>query len=382
MDAISIINFILIAGVIQGFVFNIFTIHITKKKVGWAVIYLNLTVLFISLNNLQAWLIEVGYSTNNFFFRELLVPWYMPIMPVFHAFLVYYLRIENSIKKYIRPAILIFFLEMIIRIALIAYVYYFVPDKDNILISRYTILEEIFNALFNLYIFYECFRLIFKRKYLYPFILKYDDISWLKVIIRLGSFVFILWILAIIIFNITGDRMAYYPLRLGTSVLLYWIGYQGFYRYHNINDRISIRSSISSNKALKINEEKLEMGLSGQNEFNSKHQKDFEKVDAHIIKKQRYLDPNLGLEELANELDMSATHLSKIINTYSDYNFSDYINSLRIKQAKKLLNDDSFCRYTIVSIGLECGFNSKSTFYSAFKKFTSQTPSEYRETTC
>ncbi|MCG9971696.1 helix-turn-helix domain-containing protein [Christiangramia crocea] len=382
MDTIiSIINFVLIAGVIQGFVFNIFTIHITKKRVGWAVIYLNLTVLFISLNNLQAWLIEAGFSTNNFFFRELLVPWYMPIMPVFHAFLVYYLRIENSVKKYIRPAILIFSLEMIIRITLIAFVYYFIPERDNFLITNFTIFEEIFNALFHLLIFYECFKLVFKKKHLFPFILKYDDISWLRVILRLGSYVFILWILAIIIFNITGDRLAYYPLRLGTSVLLYWIGYQGFYRYHQVNDRISLRRSISSSKALRVNDHKLESSRDSS-EYNTKHQKDFEKIDSYIIEKQSYLDPNLGLEELANQLDMSPTHLSKIINTYSDYNFSDYINSLRIQQAKKLLNDDSFCRYTIVSIGLECGFNSKSTFYSAFKKFTSQTPSEYRETTC
>ena len=78
---------------------------------------------------------------------------------------------------------------------------------------------------------------------------------------------------------------------------------------------------------------------------------------------------------------MSLSHASKLINTFSDYNFSDYINSLRIEQAKKLLSDDSFDQYTIVAIGLESGFNSKSTFYTAFKKFTSQTPSEFRSIT-
>ncbi|MCM8570001.1 helix-turn-helix transcriptional regulator [Gramella jeungdoensis] len=383
MDTIiKIINFILLAGVIQGFVFNIFTIHITKKKVGWAVIYLNLTVLVLSLNNLQAWLIEVGFSTNNFFFKQLLVPWYMFISPTFHAFLIHYLRIQKTIKSYIKPAIIIFIIELILRIGLIAYAYYFLADLDDSIIKDYNIFEEIFNAIFNLFIFYKCLRIVFAKQHLYPFILKYDDIGWLRIFLKLGGFVLFLWLVGIIGFNISGERIVYFPLKLGTSLLIYWIGYQGFYRYHNVNDRISIRRSISSNKALKINEGKLDMSLSGQNELNSKHQKDFEKIDSYIIEKQSYLDPNLGLEELANQLDMSPTHLSKIINTYSNYNFSDYINSLRIQQAKKLLNDDSFCRYTIVSIGLECGFNSKSTFYSAFKKFTSQTPSEYRETTC
>lgn len=381
MSAISIINFILIAGVIQGFVFNIFTIHITKKKVGWAVIYLNLTVLVLSLNNLQAWLIEIGFSSNNFFFEQLLVPWYLFILPTFHGFLIHYLRIEKSVQKYIKPAISIFLVEFILRICFIAYVYYSIPGRDDFLIRYYTTFEEIFNAIFNLFIFYKCIRIVFAKRHLYPFILKYDDIGWLRIFLRLGGVVLLLWIIGIIGFNIIGEGIAYYPLKLGTSILLYWIGYQGFYRYHNVNDRISIRRSISSNKALTVHEENPKFDLS-TNGTNSKHQKDFERIGAYIIENQRFLDPNLGLEELAGELDMSATHLSKIINTYSDYNFSDYINSLRIQQAKKLLNDNNFCRYTIVSIGLECGFNSKSTFYTAFKKFTSQTPSEFRETTC
>ncbi len=381
MDIIGIINFILIAGVIQGFVFNIFTVHITKRKVGWAVIYLNLTVLLISLNNLQAWLTQSEFSTNNFFLEELVVPWYMGIMPVFHAFLIYYLRVRNTIETYIKPAIWIFTIEIVIRILLIGFVYYFVPNKDNSLITTYTSIEEILNASFNLYIFYECYKLIFKKQELYAFILKYDDISWLRVILRLGSFVFLLWILAIVIFNITGDKLAYYPLRLGTSILLYWMGYQGFYRYNFVNERISLRRSISSNKALLVDNEKIEINSPQRNESNSNQKVDFEKVDAYIIKKQRYLDPKLGLEDLANEMEMSPPHLSRLINSYSNKNFSDYINSLRIQQAKKLLNDDEFDQYTIVSIGLECGFNSKSTFYTAFKKFTSKTPSEFRKTT-
>jgi AraC-like DNA-binding protein len=85
------------------------------------------------------------------------------------------------------------------------------------------------------------------------------------------------------------------------------------------------------------------------------------------------------MESVASDLGMSKSYFSKLVNSYSSYNFSDFINSLRVEQAKKFLSDDEFSQYTIVAIGLECGFNSKSTFYSAFKKFTSETPTSYRE---
>ena len=44
-----------------------------------------------------------------------------------------------------------------------------------------------------------------------------------------------------------------------------------------------------------------------------------------------------------------------------------------------IIDKSDFSTYTIVAIGLECGFNSKSTFYTAFKKFTNVTPSEFKE---
>ena len=84
------------------------------------------------------------------------------------------------------------------------------------------------------------------------------------------------------------------------------------------------------------------------------------------------------METITSELGLSKSHFSKLINTYSDFNFSDFINSLRVEQAKKFLSNNEFSAYTIVAIGLECGFNSKSTFYSAFKKFTSETPTSFR----
>ncbi|MUP45597.1 AraC family transcriptional regulator [Gramella sp. BOM4] len=382
MNLISIINLILIAGVIQGFVFNIFTIHISKKKPGWAVIYLNLSVLVLSLNNLQAWLIEIGFRTNSFFLEEMLVPWYMFILPTFHAFLIYFLRIQNKVKSYIPVAIKIFLVELIIRIVCIAYVYYLVPGLDNSSIQDYTQVEEIFNALFNLFIFYKCYEIIFRKQELYTFINKYDDISWLRIFLRLGGFVFLLWIIAIIGYQITGNRLLNYPLRLGISVLIYWIGYQGFFRYHKVKDRISIRRSLSSNSGLKLELRTNNNQISSSNQEEENYLAELKKIDHYLVDKQAYLDPNLSLESLADALNMSPSHLSRIVNSTTDYNFPDYINSLRIQQAKKLLQDNEFCRYTIVSIGLECGFNSKSTFYTAFKKFTSKTPSQFRESTC
>jgi AraC-like DNA-binding protein len=71
------------------------------------------------------------------------------------------------------------------------------------------------------------------------------------------------------------------------------------------------------------------------------------------------------------------TYISQAINQHFGLNFREYINRLRIEESIKLIrnNNDSLI---IKEIYYEVGFNSKSVFNSAFKRFTGATPTKYR----
>ncbi|KJD32786.1 hypothetical protein PW52_15010 [Tamlana sedimentorum] len=373
----SVINFFLIAGVVQGLAFNLVTMFV-KKKCDKVIVFLNLTVLFISLNNLQRWLIDNDFISDLFLIQQLLVPWYFLILPMFYAFTTHFLRVQEKVNDFLRISIAIFFFEIVIRLCVISYVYYEVPERDTSLIQNYTTFEDIFNLIYAIFLFVNSCLLIFKRNQLISFILSYDDLNWIKWFIRFGTVVIVFWAGALAIKTLTGNEDAYVFLRVGSSILLYWIGYQGFYKYNVLRDRIVLRSSIDTH-FLKLTTPNTH--ISNQEEdgfYNEKHKQDFELVRNYIIENKLYLDPLLNMEILAINVGMSKSYLSKLINSYSDYNFSDFINSLRVEQAKQFLSNNEFSEYTIVAIGLECGFNSKSTFYTAFKKFTSITPSEFR----
>ena len=89
-----------------------------------------------------------------------------------------------------------------------------------------------------------------------------------------------------------------------------------------------------------------------------------------------YRDPDLTLGALAKRLEIPPVSLSQLINRETGGNFHRYINGLRIQEACRLLLDDP--GKTVLEILYEVGFNSKSTFNSAFKAGTGMTPREYR----
>lgn len=100
---------------------------------------------------------------------------------------------------------------------------------------------------------------------------------------------------------------------------------------------------------------------------------------SYLVKTEKiYRDPDLSLTSIAERLNISVTYLSQLINKLSGVNFSDYINGYRVRESQKLLIHPNYTSTPILSIGLEAGFNSKSAFYSAFKKYTGITPSIYR----
>jgi AraC-like DNA-binding protein len=86
------------------------------------------------------------------------------------------------------------------------------------------------------------------------------------------------------------------------------------------------------------------------------------------------------LSQLAQQLGTSANYLSQIINEQLKVNFYDFVNGYRVEEAKRLMCSTERQNTNILKIALDSGFNSKSAFYTAFKKATSITPTQYRKT--
>ncbi len=92
-----------------------------------------------------------------------------------------------------------------------------------------------------------------------------------------------------------------------------------------------------------------------------------------------YLDPELNLQKLAIGIHLPEKQLSQLINKHIGKHFFDYVNEFRINDAKTLLKEQT--DLTVLEILYGVGFNSKSSFYTAFKKETHQTPTTYRKST-
>ena len=89
-----------------------------------------------------------------------------------------------------------------------------------------------------------------------------------------------------------------------------------------------------------------------------------------------YKNPSLKLPDVAQKLNILPHRLSQFINENLGKIFSLFINEYRVNEAKEqLLTNEN---YTLEAIGYECGFNSKSSFYSTFKKLAGTTPAKYK----
>lgn len=97
----------------------------------------------------------------------------------------------------------------------------------------------------------------------------------------------------------------------------------------------------------------------------------------HIMEAEKpYLNPALKSADLAELLGISTHEFSRLTNQYLGKTFSDLINEYRVLEAKELLAVNS--NYTLEAIGNQAGFNSKSAFYKAFKKFQGTTPGQFK----
>lgn len=105
-----------------------------------------------------------------------------------------------------------------------------------------------------------------------------------------------------------------------------------------------------------------------------------DRIEANIHKVMQndklYLNPNLSLGDLAKAVSEPANYVSQTLNGRLGDTFFDFINTQRIQDALPLLNHEN---KTILDIAYDVGFNSRSSFYKAFKQKTGLTPTTYKQ---
>lgn len=103
-----------------------------------------------------------------------------------------------------------------------------------------------------------------------------------------------------------------------------------------------------------------------------------EKLEAFIKETKIYRDPDLNIKILADKIQIPTYILSITINKRYNKNFFEFINSYRVEDAKKMLNNPAFSHLTIEAIAYDCGFGSRASFYNTFKKLTHQNPADFK----
>ncbi len=102
-----------------------------------------------------------------------------------------------------------------------------------------------------------------------------------------------------------------------------------------------------------------------------------QKVNNLLREEKLYLH-SMRLKELARRVNVTAAQLSQVINELEGCHFSDFINKYRVEEAKTLILDGQQ-NLKIIEVAYQSGFNNKSTFNAAFKKFVGISPSEFKQ---
>lgn len=208
---------------------------------------------------------------------------------------------------------------------------------------------------------------------------KWVTFLWALVFTLLFSWVIL--ILAALFFNYDGSSFMMFLALFGTF-LIHLTAYFGVFKFRLASDKEGINALLNKKMssldkdniiASRFNKDNAVESLTTDNH----HFKNLENLceNNHI-----YRDSTLSREKVAEKLGISAGYVSQLVNTITGQNFSNYINHYRVESVKKMILDAEFENYSLLAIGLESGFTSKTTFYNSFKKATGMTPNAFRNT--
>ncbi len=161
-------------------------------------------------------------------------------------------------------------------------------------------------------------------------------------------------------FGIQIPYLGYTTMWISTPIFIYVIGYFSLRQPEIFRIPISGKAKVEKDRLQPAEIQQLQ-----------------KRLNYFMAEEAVYMQPDLTLKSLADKLNTSPNNLSWLLNQVYQATFYEYINRHRIKAFIKRIENEAHRNHTLLSLAMDVGFNSKSTFNKAFKAVTGQTPSHY-----
>lgn len=383
MPEITIWNFILLAEIVFGFILLLFLLKVSTK-LNW---YLPLAiyVLLVMIDCYAEFLLQTGYIVNTPHFLYVNEPLNILIGPAIYL----YARSQEYQRLKFAKSDIYFLVPFLL--SLLTYIpTYMLSAEDKIMeYQNFGTLESdvenfVWEWIFLVSITFTFLAVALKRfrnytekiKTLYSDIQK-KDFQLTRLLIKLCMAIYSIELLSVF--------LSYYELPLSIElynvydivqlIILVLIGYDALTSLKNSEEirkgwqKIHLEEGQSLIQPIKY----ANSNLTPEQSLDIKI-----KVQEYMENHEPYLESQMRIKDLAKQTGISSHQISQVLNESFNQNFYEFINSYRVKKAIALMEDQANSSLTFSAIGFEAGFNSKTTFYEAFKKTTGTTPAQYK----
>lgn len=362
----QIIDIILIIGICQG-IFLTFTLQRISNNNHSANTILSKLILIATMMLIGRF-IYFRYSSLSIFHWSLLVDSLVFLFgPLFYIYIrrllfkgnkSYLLSVYHAIPFLLLAITAIFFL---VYFTSKEFYQFYLDGNLNIIFNVITIAM----IVSNLYYLFRSYELVkrFKKEEKQTFSFEQSPVNFLNAFLISFLVCLMAWTVSFINSSLLDRYFTYVNYEsvwVAIPVLLYVIGYFSLKQPELF--RIPLEAKISEKKARLS---KLDSDLLKK------------KLDSLMENEKVFLQHDLTLREVAKLLKTSTNNISWLLNSVYKTTFYDFINSHRIKEFVKDVEERKHLKNTILALSLDAGFNSKSTFNKAFKVVMRDTPSNY-----
>ena len=368
---VNIVQFLLYFGIVTGFI--LFGILLLQRQQFRGSLWLALLILTLPLNFLNYTIVPILYRQWDFFT--------LVRIPVLYGFgLLFYLYVNAVVRPslqwkrahlwYLLPLVF----DVIYSFGQATYIrFWHLSNKGDWFYWQFEFLiHEGLAVVYNMSFVVASYILVLKtcRSAVAQRGLSNSKRKWLILIGRANLLVSTVWlgyyVAECLVYPQIISFQQYYPLWLIDVILILIIGYRSI-----VQPKVVFRTA------------ELGVSLTSKYQHSGLGEEELQALGKRLIawmeESEAFLNPQLKLADLSEALGVSPHILSQVFSQSIQANFYDFVNQYRVEKVKLFLRDSKRQSATILGLAFDAGFNSKTAFNTAFKKFTGTSPSAYRK---